>query len=82
MAHVHGPCWVARLPKGISGPHGALCPPGQLALPLHSVLIVGCGTASFFLLDPFYTRDLQPLEVSDAELLDVISDFSCLVIEN
>lgn len=81
MAHVHGPCWVARLPKGISGPHGALCAPAEAALPLHAVLIVGSGPASFFVLDPFYTRDLQPLEVSDAQLLDVLSDFSCLVIE-
>jgi hypothetical protein len=81
MVHVFGPRWVARLPKGVAGPHGRLCAPGEEAFPLHAVLLVASGPASFFVLDPFYTRDLQPLEVSDHELLNVLSGFSSLIIE-
>lgn len=81
MIHVFGPRWVARLPNSIAGPHGALCPAGDDAFPLHAVLVVGAGPASFFVLDPFYTRNHQPLEVSETELLMLLSGFSSLVIE-
>jgi hypothetical protein len=81
MVHVFGPRWVARLPRGIAGPHGALCAPADAARPLHAVLLVAVGPACFFVLDPFYSPDLQPLEVSDGELLMVLPGFPSLVIE-
>jgi hypothetical protein len=81
MVHVFGPRWVARLPRGLLGPHGPLCQASDTARPLHAVLLVAFGPACFFILDPFHTRDLQPLEVSDAELLSVLAGFSSLVIE-
>ncbi len=81
MVHVFGPRWVAGLPKGLAGPHGRLCVPGDEPRPLHAVLLVAAGPACFFVLDPFYTRDLQPIEVSDDELLSVLSGFSSLIIE-
>lgn len=81
MVHVLGPRWVARLPRGVTGPHGPLCPPADFGGPLHAVLLVGADAASFLALDPFYAGGLQPFEVSDAELLEVLSGFSSLVIE-
>lgn len=81
MVHVFGPRWVARLPSGITGPHGALCPAADAARPLHSVLLVASGLACFFVLDPFFAGDGQPIEVSDAELLVVLSGFSSVVVE-
>ncbi len=81
MVQIYGPCWVGRLPRDISGPHGPLCAPAEAAKPLHAVLLVASAPAWFLVLDPFYSRDLQPLEVSDAEMLRVLSGFSSLVIE-
>lgn len=81
MVHVFGPRWVGRLPQGITSPHGALCQPGDAPFPLHAVLLVAAGTACFYVLDPFHTGDLQPFEISDTELLGVLSGFSSLVIE-
>ena len=81
MVHVFGPRWVARLPTGCIGLHGALCPPSDAARPLHSVLIVAAGPRSFFALDPFHAGALQPFEVSETEWLAVLSGFSSLVVE-
>ncbi len=81
MVHVFGPRWVARLPRGVTSPHGSLCQPADAAFPLHAVLLVAADAASFFVLDPFHTGDLQPFEISDTELLAVLSGFSSLVIE-
>ena len=81
MVHVFGPRWVARLPKGVFGPHGALCPPADAARPLHSVLLVGFSAGCFFVLDPFFGPDAQPFEVAHSELRSVLSGFSSLVIE-
>ncbi len=82
MVHVHGPMWVAHLDdKGVTGSFGPLCPAGQTALPLHSVLVVAATDHSFFVLDPWYSRDGQPFEVSDTELSDVLTGFSSTVID-
>lgn len=81
MVHVAGPKWVARLPAGIDGRHGPLCPPGAEARPIHSVLLVASSEASFFVLDPFHSPDGQPLEISDAEFLDVLLGFPSVAIE-
>ena len=81
MIHVFGPRWVARFPTGVSGPHGPLCAPADAAFSLHAVLLVASGPACFFVLDPFSSADLQPLEVSDAELLLVLAGFASLVVE-
>jgi len=53
MVHVAGPRWVARLPAALTGKHGPLCPPGDDARPIHSVLLVASSAASFYVLDPF-----------------------------
>ncbi len=45
------------------------------------VMVHVFGPACFFALDPFYSRDQQPFEVSDAELLQVWTGFPSLVIE-
>jgi hypothetical protein len=82
MVHVFGPAWVARLPRGVTGPHGALCAPGDYGLPLHSVLLVAEAPGSFFVLDPFFARGGQPFEVSDRELCDAWTGFPSLVIES
>lgn len=80
VLHVSGPRWVARLPIGLVGPHGLLCAQGDSGRPFHSVLLVAAEIGRFFVLDPFLSRDGQPLEVPDDDLLFVLLGFDALLI--
>ncbi len=81
VVHVSGPRWIARLPSDVIGPHGKLCPAGDFGQPFHSVLLVAAGPSSFFALDPFWSKDGQPFEVPDDDLLFALTGFSTVVIE-
>lgn len=81
MVQLFGPRWARLVPKDSWGAHGPLCPPGDYPKPLHAVLVVACTARTFIVLDPFCATPSQPFELSDAELMDVLSGFPSLVLE-
>ncbi len=81
IVHVLGSPWVARLPKGVTGPRGPLAVSGPSGGGIHSVLIASLAEQEFVVLDPWYSNDLQPLLVSDDELRQVVTGFRAVVVE-